>query len=426
MERRFAGSVRPPCPCKLGCAAVRALWDTQAGRGVLVALGVLALVTAIGLAVLWPRGEALDVQEIVAGETVGGTVTAVIEGGCEEFSAPGCELLAVELSSGEDAGRTTTITLPGDEDKPDVEVGDEIRVLGIDGASGLGFESDGMPPGSESVETTYVFIDFERGFPLLVLALLFVVLVVGFGRGRGALALCGLAASLALVLLFVVPAILQGGPPLGVALVGASAVMLITISLTHGLGAQSAAAMLGTTCALLLTALLAGLFIELAAITGLVSEEARLLRGSSGGTLSLSGLVLAGVVIGALGVLDDVTVSQASTVMALRRADPAQGARQLYRAALTVGRDHVGATVNTLVLAYVGAALPVLLIFSTQDVGLGTMLQREAVAEEIVATLVGSIGLIAAMPLTTGLAAALAVRLPAGVLGHGHAHAHTH
>jgi uncharacterized membrane protein len=182
--------------------------------------------------------------------------------------------------------------------------------------------------------------------------------------------------------------------------------------------------MLGTTCALLLTALLAGLFIELAAITGLVSEEARLLRGSSGGTLSLSGLVLAGVVIGALGVLDDVTVSQASTVMALRRADPAQGARQLYRAALTVGRDHVGATVNTLVLAYVGAALPVLLIFSTQDVGLGTMLQREAVAEEIVATLVGSIGLIAAMPLTTGLAAALAVRLPAGVLGHGHAHTH--
>lgn len=403
---------------------MRALWDTEAGRAVVVALGVLALVTAIGLAVLWPRGEAPDVQEVVAGEDVGGTVTAVIEGGCEELSGAGCERLAVELSSGEDAGRTTTITLPGDEAQPDVEVGDDIRVLALDAASGLGLGLDGEPLSGEGVERTYVFVDFQRGSSLILLALLFVALVVGFGRRRGALALCGLVASLALVLLFVVPAILQGGPPLGVALVGASAVMLITISLTHGLGAQSAAAMLGTTCALLLTALLAGLFIELASITGLVSEDARLLRGSSGGTLSLSGLVLAGVVIGALGVLDDVTVSQASTVMALRRADPAQGARQLYRAALIVGRDHVGATVNTLVLAYVGAALPVLLIFSTQDVGLGTTLQREQVAEEIVATLVGSIGLIAAMPLTTGLAAALAVRLPVAVLGHGHEHAH--
>ena len=257
-----------------------------------------------------------------------------------------------------------------------------------------------------------------------MLALLFVALVVALGRRRGALALCGLAGSLALILLFVVPAILQGGPPLAVALVGAAAVMLLTISLTHGLGAQSAAAMLGTMGALALTALLAGLFIELGSITGLASEEATLLRGGSDGAPSLQGLVLAGVVIGALGVLDDVTVSQASTVMALRRDDPAQGARQLYGAALTVGRDHVGATVNTLVLAYVGAALPVLIIFSTQDIGLGTALQGQAVAEEIVATLVGSIGLIAAVPLSTGLASALAVRLPVAALGHGHEHAY--
>ncbi len=401
---------------------MRELWHTRAGRAVVIALGVLALVTAIGLAVLWPRGETLAVQELVAGEDLSATVTAVIEGDCEELAGPGCERLAVELNSGAEAGSTTSITLPGDEVQPDVEVGDDLRVLAIDPASGLGL--DDAPLGGEGVERTYIFVDFERGLPLAALALIFVVLVVVFGRRRGALALCGLAASLALVLLFVVPAIVQGGPPLGVALVGALAVMLITISLTHGLGAKSAAAMMGTTCALLLTALLATLFIELGAITGLVSEQATLLRGASEGALSLPGLVLAGVVIGALGVLDDVTVSQASTVMALRRADPAQGARQLYSAALDVGRDHVGATVNTLVLAYVGAALPVLLLFSTQDIGLGTAVQREAVAEEIVATLVGSIGLIAAMPLTTALAAALAVRLPVAALGHGHAHAH--
>ncbi|HEV2819339.1 MAG TPA: YibE/F family protein [Solirubrobacteraceae bacterium] len=405
---------------------MRALWDTRAGRAVVITLGVLALLTAIGLAVLWPRGETLEVQELVAGEDLSATVTAVIEGDCEEVAGPGCQRLAIELNSGAEAGRTTSVTLPGDEMQPDVEVGDDIRVLALDPASGLGLESDGVPLGGEGVERTYIFVDFERGLPLAALAAIFVVLVVVFGRRRGALALCGLAASLAVVLLFVVPAIVQGGPPLGVALVGASAVMLITISLTHGLGAQSAAAMLGTAFALVLTAVLAALFIELSAITGLVSEQATLLRGASEGTLSLPGLVLAGVVIGALGVLDDVTVSQASTVMALRRADPTQGTRQLYSAALTVGRDHVGATVNTLVLAYVGAALPILLLFSTQEIGVGTAVQREAVAEEIVATLVGSIGLIAAMPLTTVLAAALAVRLPVTVLDHGHGHMHAH
>lgn len=405
---------------------MRALWETRAGRAVVTALGLLALLTTIGLAVLWPRGETREVQQLVAGEDLSATVTAVIEGDCEPLAGPGCQRLAVELNSGAEAGRTTSITLPGDEIQPDVEVGDDIRVLALDPASGLGLKSDDVPLGGEGMERTYIFVDFERGVPLAALALIFVVLVVAFGRRRGALALCGLAASLALVLLFVVPAIAQGGPPLGVALVGASAVMLITISLTHGLGAQSAAAMLGTTFALVLTALLAVLFIELSSITGLVSEQATLLRGASEGTLSLPGLVLAGVVIGALGVLDDVTVSQASTVMALRRADPAQGTRQLYNAALTVGRDHVGATVNTLVLAYVGAALPILLLFSTQDVGLGTAVQREAVAEEIVATLVGSIGLVTAMPLTTALAAALAVRLPVAALDHGHGHVHAH
>jgi uncharacterized membrane protein len=136
--------------------------------------------------------------------------------------------------------------------------------------------------------------------------------------------------------------------------------------------------------------------------------------------------VRAGMVIGALGVLDDVTVSQASAVMALRRANPAQTARQLYHGALAVGRDHVAATVNTLVLAYAGASLPVLLLFSVGDTPFSEAVNNEAVAANIVATLVGSIGLIAAVPLTTGLAALLAVHLSPDELeteGHaGHAH----
>jgi len=400
---------------------MRALVDTPAGRAVAGVLGVILVLTVVGMAVLWPRGEAIDVQEVLAGETLPAEVLAVIAGGCEDVAGPGCYRVAVELGAGPDAGSTQLITLPDDENQADVEVGDDINVIALDPVSGLGLNT---PPPAGETERNYVFVDFQRGTPLLVLAVFFVALVVAFGRRRGALALLGLGGSLALVLLFVVPAIIQGGPPLGVALVGASGVMLLTISLTHGLGAQSAAAMLGTAAALLLTALLALVFVELASITGLASEEATLLRGGSGGTLSTSGLVLAGIVIGALGVLDDVTVSQASTVMALRRANPAQRARELFHGALTVGRDHVGATVNTLVLAYVGAALPVLLIFETQGTSLGTALTRENVAEEIVATLVGSIGLIAAVPLTTALAAMLAVRLPERVLEGEHAHHH--
>jgi uncharacterized membrane protein len=248
--------------------------------------------------------------------------------------------------------------------------------------------------------------------------------VLLFARLRGALSLAGLAFSVAIVLLFVVPAILDGKSPLAVAVVGSLAVALITIPLAHGGGPKSLSAVLGTSASLLLTAGLAVLFTELTHLTGLATEEAAFLQVGQA-DLSLEGLLLAGMVIGALGVLDDVTISQASTVLALRRANPALGFRELFGRALQVGRDHVSATVNTLVLAYMGAALPILLLFSTADLGVGDVLNTEIVAKEIVATLVGSIGLIAAVPLTTALAAVLALgeepdRLAS--VDHGHAH----
>jgi uncharacterized membrane protein len=206
--------------------------------------------------------------------------------------------------------------------------------------------------------------------------------------------------------------------------VGSLAVALITIPLAHGGGPKSIAALLGTAASLLLTALLASVFTEAAHLTGFSSDEASYLL-LAGADISLDGLLLAGMVVGALGVLDDVTVSQASTVMALRSANPALGFRELFARAMRVGRDHVSATVNTLVLAYVGASLPVLLIFSSADLGLGDALELEVVATEVVATLVGSIGLIAAVPATTALATALALTEPPERLagtGHGHAH----
>ncbi len=225
-----------------------------------------------------------------------------------------------------------------------------------------------------------------------------------------------------MVLVFVVPAILDGKPPLAVAVVGSLAIAFVTIPLAHGRGPKTLAALLGTAASLLLTALLAVVFTEAAHLTG--SRARRPPSCSSGGAdVSLQGLLLAGMVIGALGVLDDVTVSQASTVLALRAADPRSASASSSAARCDVGRDHVSATVNTLVLAYVGASLPVLLIFSAADLGWGRRSNLELVAKEVVATLVGSIGLIAAVPVTTALAALLALASAGGVPAPGgHVH----
>jgi uncharacterized membrane protein len=239
-------------------------------------------------------------------------------------------------------------------------------------------------------------------------------------------ALVGLSFSLGVVVFFVAPAILDGSSPPAVAAIGALAIMLVAIPLTHGLGPKAIAALMGTAVALALTIVLARVATDVAHITGFSSEEAGFLNATGGEALSIQGLLIAGIVIGALGVLDDLTVSQASTVMALRQANPALGATALFRRGMSVGHDHIVAMVNTLVLAYAGAALPVLLIFSLADTSLGDAINSEVVASEIVATLVGSIGLIAAAPITTGLAAALAARTDPAVLeGSGHHH-HAH
>ena len=227
-----------------------------------------------------------------------------------------------------------------------------------------------------------------------------------------------------IVLLFVVPAMLDGRSALLVAVVGSVAVAYTTIPLAHGWGPKSLSALLGSVASLMLTALLAVLFTNLTHLTGLSSEEAIFLQ-IGNADVSLQGLLLAGMVIGALGVLDDVTISQASTV-ALRRANPGLAFRRLSELALDVGRDHVSATVNTLVLAYVGASLPILLLFSAADLGVGNALNLEVVAKEVVATLVGSIGLITAVPITTALTTLLALSVAPEEIedddGHGHAH----
>lgn len=392
---------------------MRTLRRSRAGRIALGALALVIVVTAVSIVVLWPSGEEdLTAVSGLASDTDGAVVTASSESTCPGGEPEAvCRSIEAQLESGPDEGEVVTIQLGSGGLDPGIEVGDGIKVT-------LNASGPGVP-------ATYSLSDFQRGAPMLWLAIAFALLVVVFGRLRGALSLVGLLGSLMVVLIFVVPAIRDGEPALAVALSGSLAVMLVTISLAHGVGVKSVAAMLGTAVSLLLVVVLASVFTDLTHLTGLASEEASFLV-SSGSGISVEGLLLAGMVIGALGVLDDVTISQSSTVLALRAANPSLSGRELYRRAIDVGRDHVSATVNTLVLAYVGASLPILLIFSSGDIGFLDAINGELVAKEIVATLVGSIGLIAAVPLTTMLAAALAVGLPEETLAEEAAGAHSH
>ncbi len=378
-------------------------------HGAVVAVAVL---TVIAVALLWPGGgEGSELEFGNRTQTEPGTIEKIELTDCSvPIDDVVCREASIRIESGPEQGNLVPVDVTSRSQDTVFGVGDRVKVASMPAAGG---------------EPVYSIIDFERKQPLIVLAVAFALLVVFFGRLRGAMSLVGLAISLVIVLMFIIPAILDHKPPLAVALAGSMAVMLVTIFLAHGFGPKSVAAVLGTTFSLLLVGLLAVVFTQAANLTGFSSEEASLLSvGDSG--LSISGLVVAGIIIGALGVLDDVTISQASTVLALRAANPRQSVGQLYRRAIDVGRDHVSATVNTLVLAYVGSSLPVLLILGSGQFGLGGAVNMEIVAKEVVATLVGSIGLIAAVPITTILAALLARTLSRGELAEAAAHGHHH
>ena len=391
-----------------------ALLRTGVGKLVVATVAGMFVAAAIGLAVLWPE----DSKEVslVSGaraQTQQAEVVASRPIPCRNPVSEGCSRLAIELRSGPRAGERSFLTVGDAGPAPEIDAGAQLRVVRND-----------VPAGADAgAVDPYALVEVDRRSPILWLLLAFGGLVIVFGRLRGALALVGLGVSVLIVVQFVIPALLDDKPPVAVALVGSFAVMLVTIALAHGLGPKSLAAMLGTGASLVATVLLALLFTNVADLTGFSSEEASLLQANDP-TLSLTGLVLAGMVIGALGVLDDVTVSQASTVMALRSANPTQRARDLYRGALSVGRDHVAATVNTLVLAYAGASLPILLVFGIAGTEFADTINREAVAEQVIAMLVGSIGLILAVPVTTALAAALATRLPAEHVQESVGHVH--
>ncbi len=370
-------------------------------RRILVATVVPLLLATLATAVaLWPR-DTRTAEPGTEPPRYHGTVTKVVTEPCPPTPAPPdpglttadgpCGEVTVRVEQGPDAGRQVGTPIPAGPGAPDVAVDDEIILVEL---------TDPTDP----TTSMYTIAEHQRGKPLLWLVALFAAAIVAFGRWRGLAALAGLAASFAVLLTFVLPGISAGQSPLLVAVVGAALIMFVVLYLTHGVTAQTSVAVLGTLGSLILTGLLGTLATAATRLTGYGSEEAITLSMFQT-NVDLHGLLLAGIIIGSLGVLDDVTVTQAATVTELATANPGLSRRQLYRSATRVGRAHIASTVNTIVLAYAGASLPVLLLLTADSRPVSQILTSEFLAQEIVRSAVATLGLIAAVPLTTGLAA---------------------
>lgn len=359
----------------------------------------VALATLIGLWLTWPGDQPhskVDVgfgQRPVQGQVLAASAAPCTTGSTGTGQPKQCISLNVLLTSGDSPGVTIQQVLPDEPSTPHFAPGDDI-VLGYTG---------GNPSEAES----YQIQDFQRGGSMLWLAALFAVAVLLLGRWRGLASLLALGFSFLVLAIYLFPAILTGASPLVVGVLAASVIMFGVLYLTHGVSAQTSSAVLGTVLSLALIGLLGTAFSAATRLTGLDDDTQKLI-GVLGHGIDARGLLLAGMVIGALGVLDDVTVTQTSAVWELRRANPELGVRALYTSALRIGRDHISSAVNTLALAYTGAALPVLLIFSLSGQSFGTMVTTQDIAQEVVRALVGSIGLVAAVPITTGIAALVA------------------
>ncbi|WP_308300999.1 MULTISPECIES: YibE/F family protein [unclassified Crossiella] len=366
-----------------------------------ILLAPLALAAVLGGILLYPFGS----QQATGGDLglhrtpVHADVKAVAQQPCATGGqGDNCQVVTVTLTDGPGAGATVRVPVPLGPSAPKFTIGDAVV---------LAFSGEGNPRDGAA----YELVDFQRGLPLGVLAAIFALAVLILARWRGLAALGALALSFLVLMYFMLPAILAGKSPLAVAVVGAGIIMFAALYLTHGFSARTSTAVLGTLVSLVLIGLLGASFVALTHLTGLDEESTNLIT-LLGRPVDTRGLLLAGIIIGALGVLDDVTVTQASAVWELRRANPSLNWRKLYAAGLRIGRDHAGSAVNTLFMAYAGAALPMLITFSVSGRTFTEIATTQTLAQEIVRTLIGSIGLVAAVPVTTLLAALVAVREP--------------
>jgi len=377
-------------------------WEGWRGDRFLVsivaAVAALAVLTVIGAVLLWPDGSGqqaiADTADEVGfvSERVTAEVTQVVDARCAFSSVDDpsiCRTFTLELTSGDNVG--STISLP----EFSLEFAQNVPPLDVGDAVVLGYEP---------TTDTYSYLDQDRRTSLVVLTVLFAIVVVALGRLRGLLALAGMAITVVVLVSFIAPAVLDGHDPVAVAVVGASFIAFVSLYLTHGISPTTSVALVSTLGALGITLILSQIFFSLAGFTGLSSEEALVLPLLSA-EIDLADLLLGGAILGALGALDDVTVTQVATVTEIHRQRPDLATGALFSSGVRVGREHIASTVNTLLLAYAGAGIPLILLFAASDQSLSLVANSEVIAIEIVRTMCGSIGLVAAVPIATGLAA---------------------
>jgi uncharacterized membrane protein len=383
----------------------------------------LTLLTLVAMVLMWPSGskEGITLASPYAaapGVTFDtGKIQRVVVGSCMDGSAQqGAEPSAPQgQGSGNATGQapqqgadcTFAFTEPDKGGNPvkvvinpdvakshGVKAGDSIRYLNLTKAQGAS-AAQGSP--------AYIFVDFVRTLPIIFLAVLYAVVVIAVARWRGLRALIGLLGAYAVLVSFMLPGLVEGKPPLLLALVGSTVIMIGVLYFAHGFSARTSTALLGTMFGLAITALLAAWATDAANLAGVGSHDAATLANVSA-NISISGIILCGLIISGLGVLNDVTITQSSAVWELWELAPETSARQLFTSAMRIGRDHIASTVYTIAFAYAGAALPILIIVMLYERPLGDALTSAELSEEVIRTLVGSVGLVLAIPVTTLIA----------------------
>ena len=389
--------------------------DRRTRVALAVVLVAAAVATVAGLVLLWPSGPAPDTDAAAGNAVPGVTYPKADVIGVEPFAcsirgggsgvdvgsldpeAPDggpsgtCAHLEVEVASGAGTGDTATIDVSDVVHETGIDEGDVVQLVRVPGEQG---------------EASYAFFDLDRGLPLALLAAAFALVVVAVARMRGLLALVGLVVAGVVLVQFILPALLRGEEAWAVGLVGSSAILFVVLYLAHGPSVRTSTALLGTLVGVSLTAAIGAGAVELAGLTGLSEESGSL--SFLAGEVNLQGLLTCGIIIAGLGVLNDVTITQASAVWELRGADPTLSRRALYVSAMRIGRDHIASTVYTIVFAYAGSALVVLLLIEIYQRGLLDVIVTEPLAEEVVRTVASGIGLVLAVPVTTAIAVAAA------------------
>ncbi|MET0693277.1 MAG: YibE/F family protein, partial [Propionibacteriaceae bacterium] len=372
-------------------------------RIMVVVLIPLAIWTIAGLIAFWPSDVGSHIPQGANGYTVEGTtypkakITNITETSCEGAagSTPGvddqtCATVAAQLLEGEDKGQTVEVPMTDAIYGSGTKIGQTIKLIRL--------------PPVDDQPASYQFSDFERSTPLIVLTLVFVVAVVIVARWRGFASLIGLFFAGFILVKFMFPALISGTNPLVVGLIGSSAIMFVVLYAAHGFSARTTTALLGTLFGLILIAVLGYAATRWAHLTGVTAEDDYVLAAAAP-DLRLTSVVMCGIIVAGLGVLNDVTITQASAVWELADHDPDQ--RKLFSAAMRIGRDHIASTVYTIAFATAGAALPVLLLITIYNRPMLQVVQTEQFASEVIRVLVGSIGLVLAVPLTTAIGVAV-------------------